>query len=64
MSPILTPLFTTYEDLPEVHNELRVKILELASRVKYRGTRIVVKESNSVDLHSNVSTPSSHIEIS
>ena len=64
LSPIVTPMFSTYEDLPDKYKELRGKILELASRVKYRGARIVVKESNTNDLHSNAATPSSHIEVS
>jgi len=57
-------MFSTYEDLPEKYKELRGKILELASRVKYRGARIVVTEGNVGDFHSNAATPSSHIEIS
>ena len=44
-------MFSTYEDLPEKYKELRGKILELASRVKYRGARIVVTEGNVGDLH-------------
>ena len=61
---VIMPLFSSFEDLPEEHKELRGKIFELASRVKYRGRRIVVEESNVGDLHSNAATSSSQIEIS
>ena len=62
---LVAPLLSGYEDLPDEHKDLRGKIFELASRIKYRGRRIVVGESNiGGDLYSNAAASSSHIEIS